>query len=153
MLSPLSSGHLVYSYLLTLVHRLWISYTLKMEAIRSSETSVNKISTRHHIPEDGILQSHSRENLKSYKLRADRIRVMLATIQFRTSCILVCCKNVKIGIYKIIFSPILYGCETWPLTLREHRLRVFENRALRRIVNRKGIKYTRIEKTLLWGAS
>jgi hypothetical protein len=34
----------------------WISYTLKMEAIHSSETSVNKISTRRHIPEDGILQ-------------------------------------------------------------------------------------------------
>jgi hypothetical protein len=31
-------------------------------------------------------------------------------------------------------SPILYGCETWWLTLREeHRLRVFENRVLRRV--------------------
>jgi hypothetical protein len=46
----------IYSYLLTLVHRLWISYTLKMEALRSSETSVNKISTRRHTPKDGILQ-------------------------------------------------------------------------------------------------
>jgi hypothetical protein len=45
----------IYSYLLKLVHHSWISYTLKMEAIRSSETSVNKISTRLHIPEDGIL--------------------------------------------------------------------------------------------------
>jgi hypothetical protein len=36
---------LVYNYLLTLVHRSWISYTLKMEAIRSSDTSVNKIVT------------------------------------------------------------------------------------------------------------
>jgi hypothetical protein len=56
----------VYSYLLTLVHRSWISSTLKMEAIRSSETSVNKISTRRHIPEDGILHSHRRVNLKSH---------------------------------------------------------------------------------------
>jgi hypothetical protein len=39
---------------LTLVHRLWNSYTLNMEAIRSSETSVNKLSTRRHIPEDDI---------------------------------------------------------------------------------------------------
>jgi hypothetical protein len=39
-----------------------------METIRSSETSVNKISTRRHIPEDGILHSHRRENLKSYIL-------------------------------------------------------------------------------------
>jgi hypothetical protein len=37
-----------------------------MEAIRSPETSVHKRSTRRHIPEDGILQGHRRENLKSY---------------------------------------------------------------------------------------
>jgi hypothetical protein len=41
--------------LLTLIHRSWISSTPNMEAIRSSETSVNKIPTRRHIPEDGIL--------------------------------------------------------------------------------------------------
>jgi hypothetical protein len=34
--------------------------------IRSSETSVNKISTWRHIPEDGILHSHRREDLKSH---------------------------------------------------------------------------------------
>jgi hypothetical protein len=48
-----------YSYLLTLVHRSWISSTLNMEAIRSSETSVNKISARRHIPEDEILQDET----------------------------------------------------------------------------------------------
>jgi hypothetical protein len=33
---------------------------------------------------------------------------------------------------------VLYGCQTWPLTLREeHRLRVFENRVLRRIFGPK----------------
>jgi hypothetical protein len=33
----------------------------------------------------------------------------------------------------------LYGCETWFLILREeHRLRVFENRVLRRIFESKG---------------
>jgi hypothetical protein len=39
-------------------------------------------------------------------------------------------KNLKIRIYKTIILPVvLYGCETWSLTLREeHRLRVFENR-------------------------
>jgi hypothetical protein len=41
-------------------------------------------------------------------------------------------KNLKIIIYKTIILPVvLYGCETWSLTLREeHRLRVFENRVL-----------------------
>jgi hypothetical protein len=40
--------------------------TLTMKAIRSSETSVQTRSTQSHIPEDGILHSHRRENLKSY---------------------------------------------------------------------------------------
>jgi hypothetical protein len=41
--------------------------TLKMEAIRSSETPVHFTgSTRRHIPEFGILHSQSCENLKSY---------------------------------------------------------------------------------------
>jgi hypothetical protein len=42
-------------------------------------------------------------------------------------------KNMKIKIYKTVLLPVvLYGCETWSLTLgEEHRLRVFENRVLR----------------------
>jgi hypothetical protein len=44
-------------------------------------------------------------------------------------------KNTNSKIYTtIILHVILYGCETWSLTLREeHRLRMFENRVLRRI--------------------
>jgi len=44
-------------------------------------------------------------------------------------------QNLKIKIYKTVILPVvLYGCETWSFTLREeHRLRVFENRVLRRI--------------------
>jgi hypothetical protein len=47
--------------------------------------------------------------------------------------------NVKVKIYKPIILPVvLYGCETWSLTLREeHRLRVFENSFLRRIFGPK----------------
>jgi hypothetical protein len=63
-----SKGHLACSHLLTLVpcSRNFFSSTLKMEAIRSSETSVYTISTWRHILEDGIIHSHRRENLKSY---------------------------------------------------------------------------------------
>jgi hypothetical protein len=48
-------------------------------------------------------------------------------------------KNLKIGIYKTIILPVvLYGCEAWSLTLKEeHRLRVFENRVLRKIFGLK----------------
>jgi hypothetical protein len=43
-------------------------------------------------------------------------------------------KNLKIKIYKTVILPfVLYGCETSSLTLvEEHRLRVFENRVLRK---------------------
>jgi hypothetical protein len=46
---------------------------------------------------------------------------------------------VKVTIYKTIILPVvLYGCETWSLQLREeHKLRVFENRVLRRIFGPK----------------
>jgi hypothetical protein len=51
-------------------------------------------------------------------------------------------RNVKVKIYKTIILPfVLYGCETWSLTLREeHRLKVFENRVLRRILDLRGMK-------------
>ncbi|KAJ4445651.1 hypothetical protein ANN_12334, partial [Periplaneta americana] len=48
-------------------------------------------------------------------------------------------KNLKVRIYKTVILPVvLYGCETWTLTLREeHRLRVFENKVLRKIFGAK----------------
>jgi hypothetical protein len=48
-------------------------------------------------------------------------------------------RNVKVKIYKTIILPVvLYGCETWSVTLREeHRLGVFENRVLRIIFGSK----------------
>jgi hypothetical protein len=62
---------------------------------------------------------------------------MLAVIRCRIYCLPEKKKKIliKIKIYKnIILCVVLYGCETWSLTIREeHRLRVFENRVLRRI--------------------
>ena len=48
-------------------------------------------------------------------------------------------KNLKIKIYRNIILPaVLYGSETWSLTLREEsRLRVFQNRVLRRVFGPK----------------
>ena len=46
------------------------------------------------------------------------------------------CENIKIMLYRtIILRVVLYGFETWLLTLsEEHRLRMSENRVLRRRV-------------------
>ena len=54
-------------------------------------------------------------------------------------------KNLKIKIYRTKILPVvLYGCETWSLTLREERrLRVLENRVLRRISGPKRDEVTR----------
>jgi len=56
-------------------------------------------------------------------------------------------KYLNIKIYRTIILPVvLYGCETWSLTLREERrLRVFENMVLRRIFGPK-----RVEVTVEW---
>jgi hypothetical protein len=53
-------------------------------------------------------------------------------------------RNIKVKVNKTIILPfVLYVCETWSLTLREeHRLRVFENRVLRRIFGPKSDEVT-----------
>ena len=59
-------------------------------------------------------------------------------------------KNLKIKIYRNTILPVVvYGCETWSLKLREERrLRVFENRVVRRIYGPKRDEVTGgLEKT------
>jgi hypothetical protein len=56
---------------------------------------------------------------------------------------------------KVILSVLLRGCETWSFTLREeHRLRVFENRVLRKIYEPKKDEVTgewrKLHKNLLF---
>jgi hypothetical protein len=53
-------------------------------------------------------------------------------------------KDLKMKTHRTIIMPVLYGCETWSLTLREKRiLRVFDNRASRRIFGPNRDKITR----------
>jgi len=62
------------------------------------------------------------------------VGVCCHSVQNRLSSSLIS-KNLKIRIYRtIIFPVVLYGCETWSLTLGEEtKLRVFENKVLSRI--------------------
>jgi hypothetical protein len=129
-----------------------------MEAIRSSETSGDKISTRCHIPEDGILRllpcsqklttasnpephefSPSNNNLIREEIKSNTIREVLATSQFIIFCLPACCQSINIGIYKIvIIHVVLFWCETWSIALmQEQKLRVLENRVVRRIFRPK----------------
>jgi hypothetical protein len=70
---------------------------------------------------------------------------MLAIIRCRTFVFQVAIQKFKIKIYRtIIFPVVLYGCETWSLTLQEERkLRVSENMVLRRIFGPRRDEVTR----------
>jgi hypothetical protein len=70
--------------------------------------------------------------------------VVLSSIQLLESLVHSVCgfdRNGRLPSSKLLLLQkhvVLYGCETWSLTLREeHRLRVFENRVLRRIFGAK----------------
>ena len=76
---------------------------------------------------ENFLHEEIKSRLKSGNAYYHSVQIRLS------SCLL--STNIKIKIYRNIILPVvLYGFETWSLTLKEeHRLRVFENRVLRRI--------------------
>jgi hypothetical protein len=59
-------------------------------------------------------------------------------------------QNTKTRVHRtVVLAVVLYGCENWSLTLREEqRLRVFNNRVLRRIFGAKRDEATREWRTL-----
>ena len=83
--------------------------------------------------------------LKEIRSRLKSENACSHSVQNLASCSLLS-KNLKIDIYRTIILPfVLYGCDTWSLTLKEGRtLRVFENRVLRRIFgrNNNGVEKT-----------
>ena len=52
-------------------------------------------------------------------LRTDLSQGMLVIIRCRTFCLLVCYPNIKIKVHGTVILPVVYGCETWSLILRE----------------------------------
>ena len=86
-------------------------------------------------------QNSVQEEIKS-TLKSENACYHLVQNHFSSSLL---SKNLKIKIYRSIILPVvLYGCETWPLTLREERRpRVFENRVLRRVFGPKNDEVTR----------
>jgi len=102
------------------------SFEMVEEFKYSGTTLKNQNSIQEEIKsrlKSGNACYHSVQNLLSYSLLS---------------------KNLKIEIYRTIILPVvLYGSKTWSLTLREERrLRVFENRVLRRIIGPRMDKVT-----------
>jgi hypothetical protein len=67
---------------------------------------------------------------------------MLVVIQFRVLSPCLSSKNINIKIYRTVILPeVLYGCETWSITLNEENtVRVFQNGVLRRILGSKRVE-------------
>jgi hypothetical protein len=88
------------------------------------------------------------------KLRAELNRGILATIRIRICCIHVCCQNIKrLKLEKLFFRAALHRSETWSLPFRQgHRLKTFENRALRRVFGSRRMSNRRLETTAYKGA-
>ena len=101
------------------------------EHIKIGSNSYEKVKTFKYL--DSLLknQNSTQEEIKSRLKPGNSCYFSVQTLL--SSRLL--SKNLKIKILKYIILPVvLYGCETWSLTLRkESRLRVFENRILRLI--------------------
>jgi hypothetical protein len=86
----------------------------------------------NNLRESNYIQEEIRSRLKSGNACYHSVQNLLSSSLLS--------KNLKVEIYRtIIFLVVFCGCETWSLTLRkECRLRVFENRVLRRIFGPRG---------------
>ena len=94
------------------------------------------------ITNQNSIQEEIKSRLKSGNARCHSVQYLLSSSLLS--------KNLKIRIHKTLILPVvLYGCETWSLTLREEcKLRVFENRMLRIIFGTKRNEVTREGKKL-----
>ena len=100
----------------------------RVEQFKYLETTLTK---------ENSIQEESKSRLKSGNACYHSMKNFLSSLCYKT--------NLKIKIYRAKnFACFLYGRKSWSLTLREeHRLRVFENKVLRRIFGPKRDEVTR----------
>ena len=113
--------------------------------MKTENSSFDRLEEFKYLVTTVTHQNSSQEEIKS---RLKSGNAFCHSVQYLLSSSLLR-KNLKIRIYRaIIVSVALYGCETWPLTLREERrLRMFEDRVLRKIFEPKRDEVTGVEKT------
>jgi hypothetical protein len=114
--------------------------------MKSDNRSFEGVEEFKHLGTVQTNQSSIQEEIKS-RLKSEH--VSYHSVQNLLSSTLLP-KNIRIKIYRTIILPVvLYGCETWSLTLWEgRRLRMFESRVLRRTFTAyKGRDNRGVEKT------
>ena len=114
--------------------------TRRSHSVKIDNSSFERVEDFKYLGTTFTIQSSVQEEIKS-RLKSQNACYHLVQNLLSSSLL---SKNLRIEIYRTIILPVvLYGCETWSLTLREEcRLRVFENRVLRRIFGHKRDKVT-----------
>jgi hypothetical protein len=108
-----------------------------METELVSETLVFNSTLTRLIARENFITFMRRESLKSYKIKSTLNSRNACYHAVHIFCLPDCERNVKTKCKTIILHDVLYGCETWSLILRDaHRMRMCENRVLRRISER-----------------
>jgi hypothetical protein len=99
--------------------------------IRIDKSSLEIVEEFKYLGTTLIIQNSNQEEIKT-RLKSGNACYHLVQ-NLSSFCLL--SRNTKIKIYRsVILRVVLYGCDTWSLTLREERrLRVFEKRVLRRV--------------------
>jgi hypothetical protein len=99
--------------------------------IRAVNESFENVAKFKHL---GLTLTNKNDIHNEIKSRLNSGNACYHSVQNLLSSYLIS-KELKIKMYKTVILPVLlYQCQTWSLTLREeHRLRVFENRVLRKI--------------------
>jgi len=107
----------------------------RSHSMNSDNSSIERVEGFKYLGTTLTYQNSIKEEIKS-KLKLGNACDYLVQNLLSSSLLF---KNLKIKIYRTTILPVvLYGCETWSLTLREeHRLRVFENWVLRRVFGPK----------------
>ena len=100
-------------------------------SVKTDNTSIERVEEFKYLGTTTTDQNSTQEEIKS---RLKLGNACYHSVQNLLSSRLQS-KNLKIKIYRTIILPVvLYGCETWSLTLREERrLKVSENRVLRKV--------------------
>ena len=110
----------------------------RSDSIKCDNISSERVDEFKYLGTTSTNQTYLQEEIKS---RLKSGNAFCHSVQNLLSSSLLS-RNLKNKIYRTIILPIvLYGCETWSLTLREqYRLRVPENRLVRRIFCLKGTR-------------
>jgi hypothetical protein len=105
------------------------------DSVKTDNSSIERVEEFKY---PGTMLTDQNSIQKEIKSRLKLVNACYHSVQNLLSSRLLS-KNLKIKIYRtIILSVVLYGCETWSLTLREERrLMVLENRVLRRVFGPK----------------